>query len=92
MLENISQFKNTNDYLPIITAALIVDMAIIIRIVFGSIHIKSLNNWYNKFGVLAVAADVLSIVIGIIMSRFLYPFFFKTYSLMSFIMLTCIVQ
>ena len=92
MFENISQFKNISDYLPIITAALIVDMFILVRVVFGYIRIKSLNNWYNKFGFLAVVADVLSIVIGIIMSRFLYPFFFKEYLLLPFLGLTCIVQ
>jgi uncharacterized protein YacL len=92
MLENISQFKNTNDYLPILIAALLVDMVVILRIVFGSIHIKSLNQWYNKFGVLAVAADTLSIVLGIIAARFLYPFVFQTYSLLPFLLVTCLVQ
>ena len=76
---NLSNFKNINDYLPIITAALIVDMVILFRIVFGYIKIKSLNEWYNKFGLLGVVADVLSIVIGIIIARFIYPFLFTEY-------------
>ena len=67
-LKNISDFKNVNDYLPIITSALIVDMAILLQIIFGYIKIDSLNNWYKKFGFLAIIADVLSIVIGIIIS------------------------
>lgn len=78
--------------MPILIAALLVDMVVLVRVVFGSIHIKSLNNWYKQFGVLAVAADVLSIVIGIILARFLFPFFFKTYSLIPFLLLTCVVQ
>jgi len=92
MLKNLSNFNNTNDYLPIITSALIVDMFILFRMVFGYINIKSLDNWYNKFGLLAVIADVLSIVIGIIISRFLYPSIFKEYSLFFFLILICIVQ
>ena len=92
MVNNISQFKNVNDYLPIITAALIVDMIVLSRIVFGYIHIKSLNEWYNRFGLSAIIADVLSILIGIIISRFLYPFIFSKYSLITFIFLTCLVQ
>jgi hypothetical protein len=92
MLKNLSNFNNLDDYLPIIVAALIVDMFILLRMVFGYINIKSLNNWYNRFGVLAVIADVLSIVIGIIIARLLYPFIFKEYSLFYFLILICIVQ
>jgi hypothetical protein len=92
MLKNISRFNDTSDYLPIISAALIVDMVILFRMVFGYINIKSLNNWYNMFGLLAVIADVLSIVIGIILARILYPLIFQNYSLILFILLTCIIQ
>jgi len=92
VLNNISNFNNINDYLPIITSALIVDMTVLILIITGYINVKSLNNWYNKFDLLAVVADVFSIVIGIIISRFLYPYFFKDYSLFQFLFLVCIVQ
>ena len=92
IFKNISNFNNINDYLPIVISALIVDMFVLSRIVFGYIKIKSLNDWYNKFGFLAVVADVLSIVIGIIIARFLYPIFFLNYSLILFIILTCFIQ
>lgn len=92
ILQNISKFSNTSDYLPIITGALIVDMVILFRMVLRFINIRSLETWYNKFGLLAVVADVLSIVIGIIMSRFLYSLLFKEYSLITFLLLTCAVQ
>jgi len=58
-LENMSNFDKISDYLPIITSALIIDMIIILRVVLGYINVKSLNDWYNKFGFLAVLADVL---------------------------------
>ena len=92
MLQNLSNFNNVRDYLPIITAALLVDMVVLIQMVFGAIRFKSLNAWYNQFGVLAVLADVLSIAIGIIIARFLYPFFFKQYALFAFLALTVAVQ
>ena len=92
LLKNMSNFQNIEDYLPIITSALIVDMVIILNMILGHINIKSLNSWYNKFGFLAVIADVLSIVIGIIISRFIYPYIWKEYSLINFIFLICIVQ
>jgi uncharacterized protein YacL len=92
MLKNLSHFNNLNDYLPIITAALIVDMFILVRMVSGSLKIHSLTKWYTEFGLSAVLADVLSIVIGIILARFFYPFFFKEYSLFFFLLLTCGIQ
>jgi hypothetical protein len=91
-LKNISDFTNVNDYLPIITSALLVDMTVLLQIIFGYIKIDSLNDWYKEFGFLAVVADVLSIVIGIIIARFIYPYVFKEYSLITFLLLTCIVQ
>jgi hypothetical protein len=91
-LGNISNFNNTTDYLPIITGALIVDLIVIFLAILNIIKSKSLIIWYNKFGPSAILADVLSIVIGVIISRYLYPFIFKEYSLIKFLCLTIIVQ
>ena len=91
-LGNISNFNNVNDYLPIISAALIVDMVVILLAVVRKIKIKSLDDWYKRFGPSAVLADVLSIIIGIIIARFLYPKIFTEYSLIKFLALTVIVQ
>ena len=96
MLKNISNFGHTGDYLPILTAALIIDMLVITMVIGGYIRIQSLNNWYIRFGFLAVVADVLSIVIGVIIARFLYTTFWTSvggsYSIIAFIILTCMVQ
>lgn len=92
ILANLSNFQNRRDYLPLITAALIVDMTILVAVVFGYIQSKYLNEWYNKFGLLAVIADVLSIVIVIILARYLYPFLFTKYSLLFFLVLICFLQ
>jgi len=67
-------------------------MVVIIQMVFGYIRFKSLNAWYNQFGFLAVLADILSIAIGIIIARFLYPLVFQQYTLFSFLALTVVVQ
>jgi uncharacterized protein YacL len=92
IIQNVSNFYKTSDYMPIITAALLVDMIILVRIVSGSIKIRSLNKWYIKFGIFAVLADVLSIVIGVIIARFLYTLLFKNYVLIYFLILACVVQ
>lgn len=91
-LGDISNFNQISDYVPILTSALVVDMTIMALTIGGGVHIQSLNNWYNKFGLAAVIADVLIIVIGLIIARFLYPFLFTKYSLALFLGLALIVQ
>lgn len=34
---------------------------------------KSLNKWYEQFGIVAVASDCLSIVLGILLAKILFP-------------------
>lgn len=98
MTKNIFMFKpligcnNIQDYLSILTAALIIDIIVLLRIVFGQIRFHSLNQWYKKFSIFAILADVLSILIGIIITRFIYPYIFNQYSLLLFLLLTCFVQ
>ena len=92
MLKNLSNFNNVADYLPIFTAALLVDMVVIVQVVFRYIRFKSLDAWYNEFGFLAVLADALSITIGIIIARALYPLLFSEYYLFAFLSLTVAVQ
>ena len=81
----------------ILIAAIIVDTIILFFIRYAPIILQNhsfreINIWYNKFGLLAVVADVLSIVIGIILARFIYPFLFTKYSLILFLILICFIQ
>jgi hypothetical protein len=92
MTKNIYNFNHVQDYLPILTAALIIDMVVLLRVVFRQIHFNSLDQWYKRFGIFAIIADVLSIMIGIIIARYVYPYLFNEYSLLLFILLTCFVQ
>jgi hypothetical protein len=90
---DISDFTKTHDYLPLLNGALMTDL-IIICIVLGGRHLQShaLRQWYNRYHLGAVIADVLIIVIGIIIARYLYPRIFKSYSLWRFIGLAVAVQ
>jgi len=90
--KDITHFTNTTDYLPIITAAIITDIVIIIRVVIKQIKSKSLTEWYKKYALAGVLADVLSIVIGVVIARFLYPFITTRFSLPLFIGLAIAVQ
>ena len=91
-MSNISDFLNTSDYLPIFNAVVITDMIVILLSIFKIINSSVLKQWYRSFNLSAVICDVLIIIIGIIITRFLYPYFFKEYSLMNFIILAVIVQ
>jgi hypothetical protein len=89
---DLSHFSSISDYLPLLTAALITDLFVILRLVLGQIKSKSLTEWYKKYGLAAVLADVLSIVIGIVIARFIYPQFFSKFSILSFLCVVVVVQ
>jgi hypothetical protein len=93
MFKSISDFNNTSDYLSILNGALITDLCVIFLLIFGAINSKVLVEWYRKYNLSAVIADVLIIVIGIIMARFAYPYVFgEKFSLIKFIGLAVVIQ
>jgi hypothetical protein len=91
-MSNISNFSNTSNYLSIFNSVLITDMIVILLSIFKIINSSVLKQWYRQFNLSAVICDVFIIIIGIIITRFLYPYFFKEYSLKNFIILAVIVQ
>jgi hypothetical protein len=75
---DISNYKNTSDFWYILVAVLAVDVAVIFLVrffpeTFGS----AVNRWYDLFGLNAVLADVLIIVIGFVIARYLYTGWIK---------------
>lgn len=92
MFKDISQFDNIDDYLPIITAILIVE---IITIVLSFTHItesKFLRIWYKKYLLSAVLADVSLIFLGFVITRALYYYVFDEFSIINFILLMVAIQ
>jgi len=88
----IYNFNNISDYFPIITAAMITDMIVILLLKNKAFKSTTLEKWYSTYGFPAGLADVLSIVIVIIVTRFLYFKIFTTENLLYFISLTVLVQ
>ena len=66
-------FNNTLEYLPILNGSLLADL-IIISIVFFTPYFQSnmLKTWYKNYRLSAVIADTLILVIGIIITRWIY--------------------
>ena len=91
-MKHISLFSDTSDYLPILNGVILTDLLVIALLLSGVIGSSVLRAWYRQYSLGAVIADVLIIVIGIIIARFLYPIFFKEYSLIRFLFLVVVIQ
>jgi hypothetical protein len=92
MLNNIANFNNIYDYLPILNAILITDLFVISLLNLNIIKSNVLRFWYSNFNLSAVIADVLIIFIVLILTRFIYYYIFKTFSIINFIILAVILQ
>lgn len=58
---------------PLVVAVIVVDLVVLFLIrYFPDFFGKNINVWYNEFGLNAVIADVLSIVLGFLIAQVLY--------------------
>ena len=88
-MEDISNFNNVSDYLPILNSVIITDIFVIILLIKNLIKSTVLENWYRKLTLSAVIADVL---IGIILTRFFYPYIFSKYNLINFLIFAVVIK
>ena len=77
--------------LALLNAALLTDL-IVIFLSFSILKTPSLTLWYREFGISAVIADSLILVIGVLIASFIYPFLFSEYNLLYFIGVVLMVQ
>jgi len=79
--EDISEYENIQDWVYIFVGVLIVEVIVIVLTrSFPEIFGKSLNIWYNRFKLSAVLADVLIIMVGIGIARYVYTeYVYPTY-------------
>jgi len=91
-MEDISNFNNVNDYLPILNGCLNADLIIIFMVYHGFIKSRYLEKWYKKYQLSAVLADVLILFIGIIIARFFYTYLFRSFSIWKFTGLAIFIQ
>jgi len=92
ILQNISDFYNVYDYLYILNGIILTDIIGIILLLSGVLKTKTLYNWYSKYQLNAVIADVLVIFLVIILARYIYTLFFTKYNIIFFILLVLILQ
>ena len=89
---DISDFNNVNDYLPILNGAITADLTIIFLVFHGVFQSVFLKKWYKIFNLSAIIADVLILVIGLIITRFLYHYVFNQWSIIQFTGLAIFIQ
>ena len=92
MFQNIANFSNTSDYLPILSSVLITDLFVILLMNLKFIKSRVLKEWYDKYNLSAILCDILIIFIGIIIARYVYYKIFKSYSLYKFVGLAVCIQ
>ena len=92
MLQNISDFKNNDDLLSIFLAVIIIDFIVILIAKYTNFFGKQINVWYDKLGMTAVLLDVFIIVIGLLITRFIFTYFNLTFSIIKFIIIALFVQ
>ena len=80
------------NFLSLLNAALATDLIVISLALAGYLNGKALTLWYKKFGLGAVIADVLILVIGFIISYYIYTYFFKKDNILLFLTIVIIVQ
>lgn len=76
MLTNIANYNNNTDWLYLIVAVIVVDLIVIFMARYPGpdpyFKVEALNEWYDRFGIVAVLGDLLSLLIGLAAARYIY--------------------
>lgn len=92
MLKDIANFNNLNDYLPLLNAILLLDIVAILLATNRIFDYAFLREWYQKFLLSAVIADVALIILVFIIARAVYYNVFDKFSIIQFIFIAVIIQ
>jgi len=79
--QDISEYENVYDWLSIVIAVICIEVLVIFLVrFFPDFFGKSLNVWYNRFKLSAVLADILIILVGFGITRYIYSeYIYPTY-------------
>lgn len=76
MFADITSYKVNSDWYFLITAAIVVDYVVILMTrnpgPDQTFKFKALNEWYDRFGIVAAICDVGSLLIGLAAARYIY--------------------
>ena len=93
MFADISNYENITDNFILFFAILTVDVIVLFLIrYFPNIFGQVLNDWYSQFKFTAILSDVLIILLGFIIARYIYTIYIKpTYGWNPWIFLALLV-
>jgi hypothetical protein len=96
-MKSITNSNDVGDILYIFVAALVVDFLTVLITKYPGpapyFTVKALDDWYTKFGLAAVAADVLSVMIGVVGARYIFTSLgFNLNSILLFVAVLLIFQ
>jgi hypothetical protein len=76
MFADITNYRFNGDWLFLITATILVDYAVILMARYPGrdpvFKVGALNEWYDRFGLVAAICDVGSLLIGLAAARYIY--------------------
>uniref|UniRef100_A0A6C0DHD1 Uncharacterized protein n=1 Tax=viral metagenome TaxID=1070528 RepID=A0A6C0DHD1_9ZZZZ len=90
-LKQLSNYKDLNNVPYILFGALVIDL-VVIALTKNNLLGTNLKVWYDNFGLSAVIADTLILVLGILIAQYLYTEFFSKSTPIIFLVLIGIVQ
>ena len=90
-LKQLSNYKDLNNVPYILFGALVIDL-VVIALTKSNLLGTNLKVWYDDFGLSAVIADTLILVLGIMIAQYLYTEFFSKSTPIIFLVLIGIVQ
>ena len=92
-MNDISKFTNTADYLPILNGSIAADLVVLFIVYYTRyFNSRELMKYYETYRLGAVLADVLILVIGMIIARYLYSSIFSSWNIIYFNGLVVIIQ
>ena len=95
MFADIRSVTNSKIWLPLATAACLVDTAGLFAWRFGFMGARAdgpINTWYDKFGLVAYGADILSMIIGIVLTQLVMTQFALSWSPLLFCAIAVAIQ
>jgi hypothetical protein len=90
-LKRLSNYKNVSNLPYIIFGALVIDL-VVIAMTKSSLLGTSLKVWYNNFGLSAVLADTLILVLAVIIAQYIYTEYFSKSTPLLFLAIIAVVQ
>ena len=76
MFSNITNYNQNGDWFYLVIGAIVVDFIVIVLAKYPGpdpyFKVRALNEWYDRFGVLAAISDITSALIGFGAARYIY--------------------